>query len=307
MPLERSLDVVARSITAEARPACRIFFLGVAPFLAGCAIHPLPEDVTRTATQAIVQQVRCEAKSAVVELGGRLGNAGIAYEFEFDIKENNNGAGDFTLTNPFSSGTFSLTAKAGSDRTRQAVRNFRLSDSFDDLRKSDCTQATLDKNWIYPLAGNIGIHETVATFVRMHNIEHPNPGEKLFTFADNLTFTTTFDGSVAAKLVLNPMSNRFRITEANASLGASRTDVHKVTVTLSAGPEIQKTVVSRAGRLIAGRSAARAFTPVVPGNTLLSTTLVQQDSSAKDRALYELDRQRDLEFRRRTTILLGSP
>jgi hypothetical protein len=36
-------------------------------FLTGCAIHPLPEDVTGVPTYTIVRQVRCEARQAIVD------------------------------------------------------------------------------------------------------------------------------------------------------------------------------------------------------------------------------------------------
>jgi len=38
-----------------------LFALGVA----GCSIHPLPDDVTRLATRQIVHHIRCEARSAI--------------------------------------------------------------------------------------------------------------------------------------------------------------------------------------------------------------------------------------------------
>src|ERR1700755_1171841 len=34
---------------------------------AGCAIHPLPEDVTGVPTYYIVRQIRCETRSAVID------------------------------------------------------------------------------------------------------------------------------------------------------------------------------------------------------------------------------------------------
>jgi hypothetical protein len=44
----------------------RILFLFCCAFgLAGCAIHPLPDDVTRLATRQIVFHIRCEARSAI--------------------------------------------------------------------------------------------------------------------------------------------------------------------------------------------------------------------------------------------------
>ncbi len=36
-------------------------------FTAGCAIHPLPEDVTGVSTYHIVRQIRCEARAAVID------------------------------------------------------------------------------------------------------------------------------------------------------------------------------------------------------------------------------------------------
>jgi hypothetical protein len=44
----------------------RIILLSCSAFtLAGCAIHPLPDDVTRLATRQIVFHIRCEARSAI--------------------------------------------------------------------------------------------------------------------------------------------------------------------------------------------------------------------------------------------------
>jgi hypothetical protein len=302
----RSGALFSFQVSGLPRKRSGLFLASLAPFLAGCATHPLPEDVTRKTTHNIVQQVRCEAKRAVVERAGALGDAAISYEFEFNIKEHNGASGNFTLGNPFQAGAFSLTASAGSDRTREAIRNFKIVDSFDELRKTDCSPETQEKNWIYPLAGEVGMYEAVSTFVKLQRVENP-VGKELFTFADTLNFTTTFDGGVTSKLTLNPVTDRLRVTEANASLGASRTDFHKLVVTMSAGPQVVATRISRGGRLVEGRAGIRAFGGGIPGNSLLSTTLVQQGSSAKDRTLYELDRQRTLEFQRRAINLLGGP
>jgi len=37
-------------------------------WLSGCAVHPLPEDVTRESTYHIVQKIRCEAREALTQL-----------------------------------------------------------------------------------------------------------------------------------------------------------------------------------------------------------------------------------------------
>jgi hypothetical protein len=41
--------------------------LGVAFALAGCAIHPLPEDVSGVPTYVIVRQIRCETRKAIID------------------------------------------------------------------------------------------------------------------------------------------------------------------------------------------------------------------------------------------------
>ena len=40
--------------------------VGIAIFVAGCAIHPLPENVTGVDTPDIVRQIRCESREAVI-------------------------------------------------------------------------------------------------------------------------------------------------------------------------------------------------------------------------------------------------
>ena len=52
------------------RSLCAIFLTAL---LAGCSIHPLPDDVTRDSTFDIVEKIRCEARDAIAaELLGLL-------------------------------------------------------------------------------------------------------------------------------------------------------------------------------------------------------------------------------------------
>src|SRR5258707_4742229 len=85
--------------------------------LIGCAIHPLPDDVSRKTTYDIVDKIRCEAKAAVEEYGQGFQNASVVYTFPFDIIENNDSEAGFTLFNPFSNGTFYVAAVRRPDRT----------------------------------------------------------------------------------------------------------------------------------------------------------------------------------------------
>jgi len=282
--------------------------------LIGCAIHPLPEDVSRKATYDIVDKIRCEAKAAVEDHGRGFNSASIVYNFTFDITENNDASAGFTLTDPLKSGTFNLTAGADLNRTRAGNRNFELIDSFDDLRKMNCSRDR-EVNWVYPLTGDVGMYEAVSTFIRLQHADNPGAG-RIFTFADTLTYTTTLSGNANSTLTLAPVNNRLRFTAANAGLTGSRTDTHKVVVTMAAGPQ---TVTDQSGRRLVRRTAPLIDSPmarnissaglgIVPGNTVLSTRLLQQDSGAENRALYEQDRQRQLELQRQSNdvrVLVG--
>src|SRR5207244_6428243 len=53
--------------------------------LSGCSVHPLPEQVTRQSTLAIVTAIRCEAKQAVLESARSpvFDKGAIGYIFDF--------------------------------------------------------------------------------------------------------------------------------------------------------------------------------------------------------------------------------
>lgn len=297
------------------------------PFAAGCSIHPLPDDVSRKSTYEIVDKIRCEAKAAVDQYGQGFNDASIVYQFTFDIDEQDNAGAGLTLFNPFANGTFNLAASGSANRERLGNRNFELIDSFADLRKLNCLRDR-EANWLYPLTGDIGMYDSVATFIRLQKADNPGAG-RIFTFADTLTYTTTLMGGATATLALNPVSQQFKVTAANAGLSGSRMDTHKVVVTMSAG---QQTIVDSSGRRTVRRMVPLVDAPVLGSgnsrngvvvarnvdsggigaagsfNNLLSTRMLQQQSSAENRALYEQDRQRQLELQRRSAdvrVLVG--
>lgn len=269
------------------RAVHRIVIACLAPILASCSIHPLIDDVTRTTTYDIVEKIRCEAQRAVRDHGrGLTSNATIAYEFTFDILEANNASGNATWSIPFlSGGDFSITANAGSDRTRHAIRNFKIVDTFDDLRAAKCNPAELEKNWTYPIAGDIGIYEVIETFTKLSAAEHPVEAKDVFSFHDTLTFTTDIGGGVTPTLILKPVTNRFRVTHATADLKTNRKDIHTVVLALVAQPP--PVTVARRGRAIRPHNARSAGT-----NSNLTTTLLQTGGDPRQNALYELDRAR---------------
>ena len=270
------------------------------PTLAGCSAIPRQEDVTRISTYDIVTQIRCEAQKAVAYYRRDYRTASIAYEFTFDVTENNNASGDVTFTIPFiTGGSFSLLANAGSHRQGNTRRNFKIVDAFDELMQVRCSEEDRQRNWLYPISGHIGAYEVVTTFIKLQQVNNAKAGE-VFTFADNLKFTTTFSGGVTPQLRLNPITDRFRVTAANADLNATRIDFHEVKLTLAGGPFRTTMPI---GRSIPRWAGAAGGAP----SSLISTTILQTMANPKDRALLELDRQRIIELQARTPNLLVGP
>jgi len=280
-------------------------FAALVPALAGCSSYPLQDDVTRKSTYDIVDQIRCEARRAVMENGYYYKTASIAYEFTFDITEGNNTTADATWTLPYTlGGSFSLAANAGMNRTRETTRNFKIVDTFEQLRQMPCVDQHLRKDLIYPIAGDIGVYEVVQTFIRLQKLDNPKSGE-VFTFGDTLMFTTTLMGGVQPKLVLSPFTDRFRLTAADASLAVGRNDVHTVTLTLSGTPP--KAAGPVIGASLRAPTVAALGAQTNPNSSLVSTTIIQSASNPTDRALLELDRQRILALQARTSNLLVGP
>jgi hypothetical protein len=305
--------------------------------LGGCAIHPLPDDVTGRNTYQIVQKIRCEARDALgrklialfiadfsppqtQEIGraladGRLifktfdyrrldpttisylvkyANSAIAYEFTFDITENNNLVGVAGLTYPFVNGTGTLGLGASHKLQRENKRNFRISDNFQDLLikvdDSYCADVRAGKNWVYPITGSIGLGEMIDTFIDLDLSGNlTGKADTVPTMADTLTFQTSFSGSANPAIVLSPVTDRLRLTSASLNGDASRIDNHQVIVALSlpSGP-VKLFIPGRTVRIV----APSARTP------------------AEHRALDEIRLQKQLDFLNRidtTSKLLGVP
>jgi hypothetical protein len=154
------------------------------------------------------------------------------------------------------------------------------------------------------------MYEAVGTFIRLQHADNPGAG-RVFAFADTLKYTTTLDGS--ATLTLTPVSDRLRFTVPKSGLTGSRTDKHKVVVTMCAGSQ---TVTDRSGRRFTRRSAPLIDSRLARnvstgglgagffGNTLLSTRLLQQDSGAENRCLHEQEVQHQLELQRQSNDVI---
>lgn len=195
----------------------------------------------------------------------------IAYEWSFDITETNHadaGVG-FRLPTLNPVGTFDLNAGGNANATRQAKRTFKNQDKFKDLltekRWTFCNDIDRSiehfpntprdrppfvpqpERGLYPITGSIGLARAVRSFLKIAVQEGA-----LDTFTDELTFTTTLDGKVGGAVTLAPVPKEFRLVNATANLAGSRTDIHKVKISM-AFPKArvtQKTKKQKANELL---------------------------------------------------------
>jgi hypothetical protein len=297
-----------------------------------CSMHPLPEDVSRANTFDIVEKIRCEAKAG---LGGIpdghkfLEETAIGYDFKFDITEENNAdAGQLKLERQGFRPNSKLTLDFGASatRTRQNTRQFRIVESLAKLKKANCPDGPKRPNWIYPIAGRVGIDELVITYIRLERLtrlakrdpELPNilpppppppppphpphppalkapatappPPKKIpVVFSDKLTFTTELRTGVTPTLQLATIKGEFRLTLAKMSTEAIRKDVHIVTVALARDGNGQEPPASLL------RMAADGTVAISRQGARKVDAVVETNARAKDRVLYELERRRLLD------------
>lgn len=234
------------------RALCIPVAMMCAVLFTACSAHPLPEDVTRRTTFDIVQKLRCEARDGLesaVRAGWldqtRLLNTFIGYDFTFDITESNNANGGLLeFLSPFQSGKLALEIKAGADRKRQNTRFFRAIELMADLRV-DPDLVRIDgpcsmperSNFIYPIAGRVGIDEVVTTYSKLRMAVKFRAKEML-VFSDTLEFTTTFTAAVKPTLELNSVAGQFRLTKASINGDSQRIDKHKVAIAIAAKESI---------------------------------------------------------------------
>ena len=273
--------------------------------LLGCAIHPVPEDVTGVDTYDIVRQIRCETREAIrkavidwltdlgqdhesqpgVPLARKLAlqyanepdsistfhanlfkgpefvqvraiinlfyDAGIAYNFELTMTEDNDLATDISLLKPTTHPKFTLGASAGAKRKRTNNRTFTVTDTFSYLvtklnipvrGEHYCDGYIVQANYVYPIAGRIGVDKLVNDFIRLTLFTSlggaaAKPGERgAPTMADKLTFTTALNASANPKIEFTPVGRGFQFASASLTAGVTRTDVHQVTVALAIAP-----------------------------------------------------------------------
>jgi hypothetical protein len=132
---------------------------------------------------------------------------------------------------------------AGFDRSRQNERIFTVTDTLGDLiantQHPTCTGVP-DENYIYPIAGRVGIDKVVDDFLNLTifgNLVQENDKPKGTvdvkgppTMVDQLQFVTKITSTATPKIVFAPSGTAFQLSDASFGVTASRTDTHLLTV-----------------------------------------------------------------------------
>jgi hypothetical protein len=173
--------------------------------------------------------------------------SGVAYNFILTMTEDNNLGANANFLGPWTS-TFTLGLVGNANRQRQNKRTFTVTDTVGTLLTTlntpvrgvrYCDGKIKGPNYVYPIAGHIGVDKMVKTFFELAFFAGLSASEKGAppTMADDLTFTTTIDLSVMPKVTFAPVTSGFQPTDASLTGLARRMDVHDVTVGLALDPK----------------------------------------------------------------------
>ena len=195
----------------------------------------------------------------------------IAYNFDLTMTENNDLATDINFLKPLTQPRFTLGVNAGALRKRTNQRTFTITDTFSflvaRLNRKDayggryCDGKIVRENYIYPIAGRIGVDKTITTFLELTVFGNlgGDKGKGPPTMADKLTFTTTLNISANPRIEFTPVSNNFQLANAALRASADRTDRHEVTVGLAvAGAGFDELDSFREYAFSPGRGGGRA-------------------------------------------------
>jgi hypothetical protein len=226
--------------------------------LGGCAIHPLPENVTGVRTAQIVHRNRCEARDALHKIEDwlviykpsavmTLQQIGVVLSYTLDITESDSLTATSGFEQMITRGSFTFNPNAEDSLKRENRRAFTIADNYLTLKQmQDCATEPVSLNYQYPIVGTIGIDETIRTFLTMalhedlNGVLDPNTAEsKLYqslagtpTMVETLTFTTTVNAGITPTVMLTPVTRATQLTSASLAFAWSRMDVHEVIIGL---------------------------------------------------------------------------
>jgi hypothetical protein len=163
----------------------------------------------------------------------------MALQFRFDGTVVDDNVINASFGEAFTRRLVFLTLQGGNNRTRENKRVLATTDTFTtiftNLDDDECEEIrAVSSNWVYPIIGQIGLKETISTFIAIA-IEADYGKVEDNSFIDTITFTTKFYGNIEPKITLEAIED-FGLTQASTNPQLSREDVHEVTVALLITP-----------------------------------------------------------------------
>lgn len=154
------------------------------------------------------------------------------FAFVFTITEVNDASAGATVVWPIALGTFALNGTLTDKRQRLGERKVNLVLTFEELNALPCDRdnyVEAGRAHRYPITGTIGLDEVLSQYL---DVVKTGSGYGKFdtggkSFSDRIAFTTEFGGTLKPTLAkkVGP-----RTVNANLDLGASRKDVHELTL-----------------------------------------------------------------------------
>ena len=231
----------------------------------------------------------------------------VAYSFDLTGDETNNLGTTLDLLGPWAS-KFTLGVTADANRERSNERVFTLTDTLGDLLINlstpqhgvpYCGNAQLvQANYIYPVAGKIGVAQSLKTFSELNSFtslaptdggsKSGNAAQTAPTFTDKLIFTTTVDLSATPKVTFTPAGKQFQFMDASFTGLVRRMDTHKVYVGLALQPAGVTSAASLRNYLFptpaistfSGTSETKRTSNLVVGNSVTARARTAAESLA---------------------------
>lgn len=285
------------------RPLRALALSFVLPLLTGCSTHPLPQDFSRKDTFQIVQKARCEAKQGIFDAGIEnhedLSKTTIGFDFTFRMTEKNQMTeGKLSFLSPAHGGSLTLGLRGGADKLRHNERVFRVVDNLADLKNdASCKPENLRENFLYPMAGAIGLNEIVETFAKLRGF---TPALEKFKDTDNvlsdkIEFTTTLTAGITPTLKVDSGVGSLHLTDLSINGNVERVDFHAVTVAIArTAPSVKK--------FAADFGQARGVSPYsVSGAKVIPPSVSTGDG--ENSVINELDRLRYIDRLREFPVL----
>jgi hypothetical protein len=233
-------------------------------------------------------------------------DAGIAYNFDLTGTEINNIDPQSAFIKKFFDHTFTLGLIGASDRTRSNERQFTVTDTFGKLLtnvpEDYCNYKIVIANYIYPVAGRIGIDNTLKTFINLTVFGNlagtKDATSKPPTMSDNLTFITTWKLGVNPMVVFTPVTSAFQVLNASLTTDFERMDRHQVVIGLAIGDEGKKELEPlRSYVFSANRIAPGARTAVISGGVVIGGRVIGGGTPTETLAVIAVDQVKSQEIK----------